>query len=90
MGTPQHPLNHSKGCGGVMRTAPLGFFPEKIGGSALKNGADAAAITHGHPMGYIPAAYRINFICHICIRLCSYTLCRSMISGAVNNYIWPI
>lgn len=55
MGTPQHPLNSSKGCGGVMRTAPLGFFPEKIGGSALKNGADAAAITHGHPMGYIPA-----------------------------------
>ena len=58
-GTIEAPLNHSKGCGGVMRTAPLGFVRRADGsnpfGSPLVNGAKAAAITHGHPMGYIPA-----------------------------------
>ncbi len=60
MGTLTEPLNHSKGCGGVMRTAPLGFLPaagprESSFGSPLLNGAKAAAITHGHPMGWVPA-----------------------------------
>lgn len=60
-GTIDNPINHSKGCGGVMRVAPIGLFyrgiqtPEKlrqIGWEA----ANAAALTHGHPLGYIPAA----------------------------------
>lgn len=60
MGTIKEPLNNSKGCGGVMRTAPLGFMRVKWSGRpafgpALKTGAAAAAITHGHPMGWIPA-----------------------------------
>ena len=59
MGTIEEPLNHSKGCGGVMRTAPLGFLRSRasgkeMAGSALEAGARAAAITHGHPMGWIP------------------------------------
>lgn len=53
MGTIQKPINNSKGCGGVMRTAPLGFT--EAYGSPLLNGAKAAAITHGHPLGWIPA-----------------------------------
>ena len=53
MGTIQEPINHSKGCGGVMRTAPLGFTDAY--GLPLLNGAKAAAITHGHPLGWIPA-----------------------------------
>ena len=60
MGTIDEPINNSKGCGGVMRTAPLGFMRVKWSGKpafgpALENGAKAAAITHGHPMGWIPA-----------------------------------
>ena len=57
MGLIDEPLNHSKGCGGVMRTAPLGFI-KKEGWpfqSAMEEGAEAAAITHGNPMGWIPA-----------------------------------
>lgn len=55
-GTPTQPINHSKGCGGVMRTAPLGF----LGGPAPRQrafeaGIAAAAITHGHPDGWAPA-----------------------------------
>jgi len=52
MGTVDEPVNQSKGCGGVMRTAPLGFM--KCWGSPLEKGAAAAAITHGHPGGWAP------------------------------------
>ena len=36
-----------------MRTAPLGYMKEW--GNPLKNGANVAAITHGHPLGWLPA-----------------------------------
>lgn len=39
--------NNSKGCGGVMRTAPLGF----LGGGSYELGCLAAGLTHGHPSG---------------------------------------
>lgn len=48
--------NNSKGCGGVMRVAPVGLFawhfrkhesPE----DAFRLGAELAALTHGHPTG---------------------------------------
>ena len=50
----EEPLNQSKGCGGVMRVAPIGLFgPDPH--SAFKVGCEAAAITHGHPSGYYSA-----------------------------------
>lgn len=60
MGTMDEPVNNSKGCGGVMRTAPCGLLrimdvPDPEDAYALQ-GAMAAAITHSHRMGYIPAA----------------------------------
>lgn len=51
-GTPQTPLNDSKGCGGVMRVAPLAF----AGMDSFDLAARAAALTHGHPSGYLSAA----------------------------------
>lgn len=64
-GTMECPINHSKGCGGVMRVAPIGlYFSEdslvqrEIDGI----GAQAAALTHGHPLGYIPAAALVHII----------------------------
>lgn len=57
MGTIKKPLNKSKGCGGVMRVAPIGLFYEK---APLKNvgkiGASCNAITHGHPLGNISSS----------------------------------
>jgi ADP-ribosylglycohydrolase len=52
-GTVAAPLNHSKGCGGVMRMAPGGL----LGGprDAFALGCDLAALTHGHPSGYLTA-----------------------------------
>lgn len=58
-GTTGMPINRSKGCGGVMRVAPVGLIYDGqvrdeayIGALA----AEIAAITHGHPLGYLPAA----------------------------------
>ena len=53
-GEPDEPINSSKGCGGVMRAAPAGFLdwdaPQRF-----RLGCDIAALTHGHPSGYLPA-----------------------------------
>lgn len=59
MGTPEHAVNDSKGCGGVMRAAPAGLYTERKGASltdALRLGAGVAALTHGHPLGWLPGA----------------------------------
>ena len=50
-GTPERPINDSKGCGGVMRVAPVGLFANR----PFKLGCEVAAITHGHPSGYLAA-----------------------------------
>lgn len=55
-GTMDEPINNSKGCGGVMRTAPAGMVLASSPEEAALHGAEAAAITHCHYMGYIPAA----------------------------------
>lgn len=64
-GTIERPITNSKGCGGVMRVAPIGLY---FGGRDMASlpvdllGADAAALTHGHGMGYIPAAMMVHII----------------------------
>lgn len=51
--------NDSKGCGGVMRVAPVGLFMRQAGGrspdDAFAVAADVAALTHGHPTGFLTA-----------------------------------
>lgn len=67
-GTLENPVNNSKGCGGVMRVAPIGLYfcdkryePEEID----IIGAKAAALTHGHELGYVPAAMIVHIISRI-------------------------
>ena len=45
------PLNDSKGCGGVMRAAPAGL----VGADPFDLGCRIAALTHGHPSGFVAA-----------------------------------
>ena len=64
-GTIEDPVNSSKGCGGVMRVAPVGLFfdgTERSIEEIDRIGAEAAALTHGHPLGYIPAAGLVHII----------------------------
>lgn len=52
-GTIVNPINDSKGCGGVMRVAPIGLVCDTW--NAFELGRDSAALTHGHPSGYLSA-----------------------------------
>ncbi len=70
-GTMNAPINNSKGCGGIMRVAPIGLYLNR---QAERNSwmddlalvaAENAALTHGHELGYMPAAafaHIINWI----------------------------
>lgn len=53
-GTIDKPLNKSKGCGSIMRIAPIGLYVNNSL-DAGKIGAEVSALTHGHPLGIIPA-----------------------------------
>ncbi len=59
-------INNSCGCGGVMRVAPLGFIPCDDITLIDMEAAQAAAVTHSHSLGYIPAAILAHII-HRCI-----------------------
>ena len=60
-----HPKNNSKGCGGVMRVAPVGINVRMEIEKMDLEAAQIAAITHGHSLGYMPAAV----LCHIINRI---------------------
>jgi ADP-ribosylglycohydrolase len=50
LGTIENPINDSKGCGGVMRIAPVGLAYNDAE-KAFQISCGCAAITHGHPTG---------------------------------------
>ena len=59
--TGYEPCNNSKGCGGVMRIAPIplyGVVDNRMNISQVcKLAAEASELTHQHPLGYIPSAF---------------------------------
>ena len=62
-------LNNSKGCGGVMRVAPIALLLAPDSTISTKTidiiSARSAAITHSHELGYIPAAFLTHIISEI-------------------------
>ena len=68
-GTIEKPVNTSKGCGGVMRVAPIGLYfcdKEMSAEDVARIGAEAAAITHGHVLGWMPSAAFAQIVFEIC------------------------
>lgn len=64
-GTVEVPINDSKGCGGVMRVAPIGLYFTDTDISYEYSdmlAAEAAALTHGHDLGFIPAAALVHIV----------------------------
>lgn len=64
--TPQHRINDSKGCGGVMRAAPVAVWsndPSEVFLVAVRT----AALTHSHPSGFLSAGV-LAVIVHQLIR----------------------
>ncbi len=55
-GSIAQPVNNSWGCGGVMRTAPMGFVYGDAE-TAFRVGAECAALTHGGPEAYLPSGF---------------------------------
>ena len=55
-GSIQKPINQSKGCGATMRVAPIGLLAQNIN-DAIQVSAESAALTHGHPLAIISAAF---------------------------------
>ncbi len=64
-GTIEKHINNSKGCGGVMRVAPVGLYFHKSPEQAFRIGCECAAITHGHPSGYLSAGVLAFIIAEI-------------------------
>jgi len=61
MGSVTDPMNDSKGCGGVMRVAPIGLFFDDVE-MADELAAETAAITHGHKLAFLPAEVCVHII----------------------------
>jgi len=63
--------NDSKGCGGVMRVAPIPLYAAVEGRMGIEEAdrlsGDAAELTHKHPLGYIPAALMAHVIYQLAI-----------------------
>ena len=62
----REPMNNSKGCGGVMRIAPIPLYAAVDNRMDIldsdKLAGDAAEITHQHPLGFVSAALMSHII----------------------------
>lgn len=78
--TKGEPVERSKGRGGVMRVAPVGLYIDgdspRVSLEELmkidRDGAAVAALTHGHPLGSIPAAALVHIINRIVYGQCTF------------------
>lgn len=64
-------INDSKGCGGLMRVAPIGFWAALQGAQwplerTFQVASIAAQLTHGHPCGYLSAGAFAAILQEVC------------------------
>ncbi|MHB1462493.1 MAG: ADP-ribosylglycohydrolase family protein [Armatimonadota bacterium] len=76
------PINDSKGCGGVMRMAPVGFFDL----DCFQIGCEAAQLTHGHPSGYLSSGFLAHMIHEL---LQAKSLTEAIFSARSELVKWP-
>lgn len=85
-------LNDSKGCGGVMRVAPVGIAFSRIEIERMdREAAQIAAITHGHSLGWLPAAVLAHIIRRIVYFKNDYACIKDIVIEARNTIakLWP-
>ena len=58
MGSMDNRVNNSKGCGTIMRIAPVGLMMDE----PFQTACEIAALTHGHPTGYLSAGFLAELI----------------------------
>jgi ADP-ribosylglycohydrolase len=66
-GTIENPINDSKGCGGIMRVAPVGLVFPGQNEYSFRTACELAALTHGHPSGYLSAGFFASVISDLAI-----------------------
>ncbi|MDZ7612776.1 MAG: ADP-ribosylglycohydrolase family protein [Flavobacteriaceae bacterium] len=66
-GTIEKPINDSKGCGTVMRMAPVGLMYFGQNEEAFRIACELSAITHGHPTGYLSAGFFASVISDLAV-----------------------
>jgi len=85
-GTPEHPINNSKGCGGVMRAGMVGLMPNLPPARAFRIGARIAALTHGHASGYVPAGVMAASVSAL---LENMPLHSALLQASTLARVWP-
>ena len=82
--------NDSKGCGGVMRIAPVALYRRPRNEDDLEDldmlAAQAAAVTHTHPLGFITAAMLVHIISSIVYPMKEQTL-EEIVSDAKDRML---
>ncbi|EKT4530315.1 ADP-ribosylglycohydrolase family protein [Pseudomonas putida] len=78
-GSIERKINDSKGCGAVMRTAPIGFLH---GLDLFDLGARAGALTHGHPDGWAPAGILPRIVANLIQGMGNYWAVRASFGDA--------
>jgi len=95
MGTFQKLLNNSKGCGGVMRAAPVGLFFASPGLEipqgereelAFKVGCEICAITHSHPTGWLAGGALALIVCRLVL---GDSLPKAISKSRTHLECWP-
>jgi ADP-ribosylglycohydrolase len=64
-GTLKNRINNSKGCGSVIRVAPIGMYFWKNDEMAFRIGAESGALTHGHIDAILSSGYLAAFVANI-------------------------
>lgn len=67
VGTIEKSINNSKGCGTIMRMAPVGLFYFGENEKAFKIACELSAITHGHPTGYLSGGVFASIIADLAV-----------------------
>lgn len=67
MGTMEKPINNSKGCGTIMRMAPVGLIEPGETEQNFKLGCELSALTHGHPSGYLSGGFFAAIISELAV-----------------------
>lgn len=80
-GSLERSINDSKGCGGVMRIAPIGLFFGDYNRS-LELAAKVSALTHGHSMSHLASGCLGHIIAQCVDEKCNLTL-REIVRRAI-------
>lgn len=86
-GSIEEPVNDSKGCGGIMRVAPIGLFSGETNCAVLA--AQSAALTHGHVLGWASAAVLAQIIHDIVYEPAASLAATILRSAAKVSSIYP-